>query len=101
MHQADLLKAETIPTPKPAKKRPAMNIGSSVAAVCKITPRLNTQHAAIKAIRLPRKSADGAAHNAPKNVPAERMDTINEVCEGLTSGWLSEFVYPVLNSFRQ
>ena len=32
---------EIRPTPSPAKKRPAMNMGCSVAATCSATPRLN------------------------------------------------------------
>lgn len=72
----NLLKAEMRPTPKPAKKRPAMNIGRAVEAVCKITPKVKTIPEEIsKAMRRPKKSARGAALSAPKNVPAERIET--------------------------
>jgi hypothetical protein len=65
-----LLRADTRPTPKPAKKRPATNRGRLVAAVCRMTPKMNTQHDAIKEKRRPIRSATGAAPSAPKNVPA-------------------------------
>jgi hypothetical protein len=67
------------PTPYPAKKRPAMNSGCDVEAVCRITPRLNTRPAeTMSPIRLPSKSPNGAAVKAPKKVPAERIETIRE-----------------------
>ena len=75
----DILKAEIRPTPYPAKKRPAMKSSCVVEAVWRMTPRLKTTPAeAIKPQRLPSKSPKGAAVRAPKKVPAERMETINE-----------------------
>jgi hypothetical protein len=44
---AGVLSAEIKPTPNPAKNLPARNSGMEVAAVCKITPKLNTQLEAI------------------------------------------------------
>lgn len=78
------------PTPKPAKKRPAMNIGNAVEAVCKTTPKLKTMPADInRARRRPKKSARGAAVSAPKKVPAERMETTAADWDGETSRCLS------------
>jgi hypothetical protein len=75
----DLLIAETRPTPSPAKKRPAMNRGCDVDAVCRMTPKLKTKPIAVKRpILRPRISAHGAARSAPKKVPAERIDTMSE-----------------------
>jgi hypothetical protein len=49
-----------------------------------MTPRLNTTPAEkIKAHLLPTRSAIGAALRAPKNVPAERIETICEDCEAV------------------
>jgi hypothetical protein len=77
--RVNLLIAETRPTPSPAKKRPAMNKGWLVETVCKITPKLKTNPIAdMRPILRPRISAHGAARSAPKNVPADRMDTIRE-----------------------
>ena len=76
---ANVLRAETRPTPYPAKKRPAMKSGCVVAAVWRMTPRLKTRPAeAIKPQRRPSRSPKGAAVKAPKKVPAERIDTISE-----------------------
>jgi hypothetical protein len=72
----DILKAEIKPTPRPAKKRPARKMGIPVAAVCRMTPRLNTWAEAIRPQRRPIRSPMGAAPRAPKNVPAERMETM-------------------------
>lgn len=71
----NLLNAEIIPTPKPAKKRPAKNMGKAVAAVCKMTPNEKTTQDAMRPKRRPMKSAVGAALREPKKVPAERMET--------------------------
>jgi hypothetical protein len=73
-----VLSAEIKPTPNPAKNLPARNNGMEVAAVCKITPKLNTQLEAIKPHRRPMVSPSAAAQRAPKNVPADRMETIAE-----------------------
>jgi hypothetical protein len=76
MHQeTDLLIAEMRPTPKPAKKRPAMNRGILVDAVCKTTPKLKTKPTAtMRPIRRPSMSAHGAAASAPKKVPYKDVD---------------------------
>ena len=75
----NVLRAETRPTPRPAKNRPAMNKGCRVAAVCRITPRLKTRPAeTINPSLRPRRSPNGAAKSAPKNVPADRMETMSE-----------------------
>jgi hypothetical protein len=66
----DILIAEIRPTPKPAKKRPAMKRGWLVDAVWRITPKLKTRPTeAMRPHRRPRKSAKGAAARAPKKVP--------------------------------
>lgn len=71
--------AETSPTPKPAKNRPATKRDCPVEAVCRTTPRLKTTPAAnIKPRRRPIQSAIGAARSAPKKVPADKMDTIRD-----------------------
>jgi hypothetical protein len=85
--QRHLLNAEIRPTPKPAKKRPAMKRGCSVDAVCRITPKLKTMPAeTIRPKRRPRRSPNGAAVSAPKNVPADKMDTIREFCDAGSIG---------------
>ena len=69
---------ETIPTPKPAKTRPTTNRGRAVAAVCMATPAQKMMTARTTDHRLPRKSAVGAASRAPKNVPADKMETTRD-----------------------
>jgi hypothetical protein len=96
-----LLKADTRPTPKPAKKRPATNMGNLVAAVCKITPKLNTQQDAIKAKRRPIRSATGAAPSAPKNVPADKIETTSDVWPASMFLCPLESMKPVENSSCQ
>lgn len=91
----NLLIAEINPTPNPAKKRPAKNSGMVVAAVCRITPRINTNEEAIKPMRRPMASATGAAVSAPKKVPAERIETIVADCDAVTSRWPLLFTKPV------
>lgn len=81
-----------MPTPRPAKKRPAINIGSLFAAVWRMTPKLNTQHAVIRDHLLPILSAKGAALRAPTKVPAERIETTNDVCDESMFKWPSESV---------
>jgi hypothetical protein len=81
-----VLNAEMIPTPKPAKKRPATKRGIAAEAVCNITPKQKTTKEIIRASFLPRKSARGAAAKAPKNVPADKMETIREYCAAVISG---------------
>jgi len=107
--------SNTKPTPKPAKKRPAncikmhwsvlidgdssennspMNIGWDVLAVCKITSELKTNPVeAISPRRHPKVSVVGAADSAPKKVPAESIEAINESSEDVISVRL-----PVANS---
>lgn len=72
----DLLSAEMRPTPKPAKNRPARKRGMAVAMVWRTTPRLNTHVEMRRAGRRPRWSARKGEARAPKNVPAERMETM-------------------------
>jgi hypothetical protein len=69
---------DTIPTPRPAKKRPTTNRGTVIAAVCIATPAQKTRQAAMIPIRRPRRSAIGAARSAPRKVPAERIETIKD-----------------------
>jgi hypothetical protein len=65
--------------PKPAKKRPATNMGISVAAVCSMTPNEKTQLDTIRDIRRPSLSAIGAAASAPKKVPAWMSRVVRSV----------------------
>jgi hypothetical protein len=80
------------PTPNPAKKRPAKKMGMAVAAVWRITPRLNTQVEAIKLHLRPMLSAMRGEARAPKKVPADRMETMADSWDGDTSGWLSVLI---------
>lgn len=57
-----------------------------MAAVWKITPKMKTQVEAMRARRRPMLSARNGELRAPKKVPAERMDTMAEVCDGDTLG---------------
>lgn len=66
-----------MPTPYPAKNRPATKVGIEEAAICKITPTQKTTQDAMRPKRRPMVSAVGAAVKAPKKVPAERMETIS------------------------
>lgn len=81
------IKALIIPTPKPAKNRPATNMGISVAAVWRMTPKVNTMVDTIRPRRRPKKSPAGAAVRAPKKVPAESSETISEDCEAVMAGF--------------
>jgi hypothetical protein len=101
MKRRYLLKADTRPTPRPAKKRPATNIGNAVAAVCKITPNMKTQQEKINDQRRPSLSAMGAAPRAPKNVPADRIETTSDCCDAVMFRWPVESLKPVENSFSQ
>ena len=75
------MRAETRPTPKPAKNRPATKRGIAVAAVCRITPNMKTKQEAIRPIRRPSRSPTGAEVREPKKVPAERRETICDCWE--------------------
>jgi len=89
--------AEIKPTPKPAKNLPATKRGIAVAAVCKMTPKIKTNVDATKPNRRPIRSAIGAAVRAPKNVPADRMETIVAVWEAVVFKWPVLSLYPVEN----
>lgn len=82
-----LLRAEIRPTPRPAKKRPARNRGTPVAAVCSTTPKIKTKEDTISANRRPIVSPSAGLERDPKKVPAERMDTMAEDSDGVTSRW--------------
>jgi hypothetical protein len=69
---------ETIPTPKPAKTRPTAKRGIAEAAACMATPAEKIRTARTTDHLLPRKSAAGAAKRAPKNVPADKMETTRD-----------------------
>ena len=69
---------ETIPTPKPAKRRPTTKRGIAEAAVCIETPATKTRTARTTDHLLPRKSAEGAANSAPRNVPTDNMETTRD-----------------------
>jgi len=101
MSFVDILRAETRPTPKPAKKRPARNRSRLVEATWRMTPRLNIQQETIKDQRRPILSAIKGENRAPKNVPAERMETTADDCEGVMSRWPLLLTYPVEKRFCQ
>jgi hypothetical protein len=63
-----------------------------VAAVCKTTPTLKTQVEMMRPILRPRLSASRGEARAPKKVPADRMETMADSCEGETSGLPSVLV---------
>jgi len=96
-----VLKADTRPTPKPAKKRPAVKRGMEVAAVCMITPALKTQQETMSDQRRPSRSAMTAAPRAPKKVPADRIETIWDDWLDVTSRSPWSFIYPVEKRFIQ
>lgn len=73
----------------------------AVAAVCKATPNIKTTVEAIKPSRRPIISATGAAVSAPKNVPADRIDTIREDCEVVMFRLPELSLKPVENSRSQ
>jgi len=60
-----------------------------------MTPNIKTTLSHIRAHRRPRRSARGALPNAPRKVPADRIETINDCCEGETLSWPVESIYPV------
>ena len=96
-----ILRAEIKPTPNPAKNLPARNKGREVAAVWKITPRMKTQDEAISAQRRPIVSAMKGEAKAPKKVPADKMETMADDSDGVTSRWPLESRYPVEKRSRQ
>ena len=67
-----------------------------VATVCRMTPRLNTHVETMRPIRLPIESDKNGEARAPKNVPADRIETMADSCEGVTFGFPSGSTYPVL-----
>jgi hypothetical protein len=68
---------------------PARSMGICIAQVCRRTPKEKIATAMISDIRRPRRSPNGAANNAPKNVPALNIETICEDCDGDTLTSLS------------
>jgi hypothetical protein len=61
-----------------------MNTGCVVETVCKITPRLKTIPDAVnRPQRRPKRSANGAARRAPRNLPPVRIDTMSESSTGV------------------
>lgn len=81
-----------MPTPYPAKKRPATKSGMAVAAVWRMTPKVKTSVETIRPHRRPKKSPVGAAVKAPQKVPADSKDTIKDDCDAVMAG------SPVLSS---
>jgi len=98
---ADILIAEMRPTPNPAKNRPATNSGMAVETVCKTTPNENTHKVAKSPSLLPMKSASGAAANAPKNVPADKIDTIRDDSDAERAGFPYSSAEPVVKTDSQ
>lgn len=73
-----IMMAETKPTPNPATRRPATSRPKEVEAVCRITPTMKTTQPLTMVVRRPNQSAKSPAMRAPKKVPAERIDVIND-----------------------
>ena len=69
---------DTIPTPRPAKTRPTTKRAKALAPACIATPTKKTMTPRTTDHRLPRKSANGAAIKAPKNVPADKIETTRD-----------------------
>ena len=73
--------AETKPTPIPAMTRPTTRRGTVVEATCRMTPMMKMIQPTMIVTRRPMKSATSPAIRAPKNVPADRIDTMRDCCE--------------------
>jgi hypothetical protein len=58
-----------------------------VAIVCRTTPSTKTPFDAMRPQRRPMMSPTGAAPRAPKNVPAERIETMAEDWLEVTFNW--------------
>jgi hypothetical protein len=72
-----------------------------VDIVWRTTPKIKIIVSHIRAHRRPRRSASGALVKAPRKVPAERIETITDCCEGETLRLPVESIYPVENRFFQ
>ena len=88
-------------TPNPAKNRPATNNGMAVETVCRMTPKEKTHNVANSPSLLPMKSASGAAANAPKNVPADKIDTIKDDSDAERAGFPNSSVESVVKTDSQ
>lgn len=76
-----MMMAETNPTPRPAMRRPGTSRETDVEATCRMTPSEKMMHPAMMVDRRPIQSATEPAINAPKKVPADRMDTMSDFCQ--------------------
>jgi hypothetical protein len=70
--------ALTKPTPTPAIKRPGTSSATEVDVTWRMTPREKMPHPAMIVDRRPIQSAREPAKRAPKNVPAERIETMRD-----------------------
>ena len=73
--------AETKPIPIPAMRRPGTRTAIVVEATWRTTPSEKTPHPAMIVERRPIQSARDPANSAPKKVPADKIDTINDCWE--------------------
>ena len=70
--------AEMKPTPRPAIKRPATITPRPVDAVSRMHPTEKIAQPVMMVMRRPMKSAQSPAMMAPKKVPQERMEVVND-----------------------
>jgi hypothetical protein len=71
-----MMTAETKPIPKSAVRRPGIRVEE---ATCRMTPGEKMVHPAMIVARRPIQSAAEPAIRAPKNVPAERIETMGDI----------------------
>jgi hypothetical protein len=88
-----MLIAETNPTPNPATNLPTTKAGMFVAATWTTTPTMKTPHPLMIVVRRPIQSARAPDTRAPKNVPADNIDTIRLFCQ-------VSYAYPVAPSSK-
>ena len=70
--------ADIKPTPKPAITRPTTITARPVEAVSRIHPIEKIKQPVMMVTRRPTKSATSPAIIAPKKVPAERIEVVND-----------------------
>lgn len=70
--------AEMKPTPIPQMSRPATMTAKPVEAVSRIQPIMKTPQPAIIVLRRPIQSAQSPAMMAPKKVPQDKIEVVND-----------------------
>lgn len=68
-----------IPTAKPATTRPPTRSPTEAEAVWRMTPTVKRPQAITMDMRRPMASAKYPAKRAPKKVPADRIEVINDL----------------------